>query len=308
MCRLVCRPEVRILWRDCRPDSNRFRLTTVPDVESSDAGSTGMTMREFHGRDAYDGTDTGTDSEADVPQRHAGDSHCPDRAIVQDGEARTTLALAYRQRVESESAACGLGDATPRRDQSRHSLATTSTEGDHAFGASVEQAANARDADHGGEQARRYDKAGRATPDADLSPSARELPDAWDVVPNVQLAELDGRKLSDYSLNPGHPGNNGKADGWRALGYDVGNPEGRRDAARELRGLICNELLALGKVADTRDTAYGPSHRVLSDLTGPNGRDATLVTCWLIEDRAGLGIPRLTTVRVQPHRDKETER
>jgi hypothetical protein len=267
-----------------------------------------MTMREFHGRDAHDDTDTGTDSEADAPEQHAGDPRRPDRAIVQDGETRTALALAYRKRVETESGACGPGDATPQRDQSRHSPATTSTEGDHVFGASAGQGANAPDADHRGEQARRHDKAGRATRDADLSPSARDLPDARDVLPNVQLAELDGRKLSDYSLNPGHPGNNGKADGWRALGYDVDNPEGRRDAARELRGLICDELLARGKVADTRDTAYGPSHRVLSDLTGPNGRDATLVTCWLIEDRAGLSIPRLMTVWVQPHRDKETER
>jgi hypothetical protein len=72
--------------------------------------------------------------------------------------------------------------------------------------------------------------------------------------------------------------------------------------------LICEELLARGKAAETRDTAYGPSHRVLSGLTGPNGRDATLVTCWLIDDRAGLSIPRLTTAWVQPHRDKETER
>jgi hypothetical protein len=29
---------------------------------------------------------------------------------------------------------------------------------------------------------------------------------------------------------------------------------------------------------------------------------------WLIEDRAGLSVPRLTTAWVQPHRDKETER
>jgi len=62
------------------------------------------------------------------------------------------------------------------------------------------------------------------------------------------------------------------------------------------------------QVAETRDTAYGPSHRVLSGLTGPNGRDATLVTCWLVEDRAGLSVPKLTTVWVQPHRDKETGR
>jgi hypothetical protein len=296
-------------WRDCRPDSNRLRLTTVPDVESSDAGSTGMTMRGLHGRDAYDGADTGTDSgAADAPERHAGDPRSPDRAIVQDAETRTALALAYRQRVEAEPAACGPGDATPQGNQSRHSLATTGTEGDHAFRTPADENADSRDADDHQEQVQRQGNAGRATRDADLPPSARDLPDARDVLPNIRLAELDARKLSDYSLKPGHPGNNGKADGWRALGYDVDNPEGRRDAARELRGLICDELLARGKVAETRDTAYGPSHRVLSGLTGPNGRHATLVTCWLIEERGGLSVPRLTTAWVQPHRDKETER
>jgi hypothetical protein len=296
-------------WRDCRRDSNRLRLTTVPDVESSDAGSTGMTMRGLHGRDAYDGTDTGTDSgAADAPERHAGDPHSPGRAIVEDAETRTALAFAYRQRVEAEPATCGLGDAMPQGNQSRHPLATTGTEGDHAFRAPADENADSRDAYHHQEQVQRQDKAGRATGDADLPPSARDLPDARDVLPNIQLAELDARKLSDYSLKPGHPGNNGKADGWRALGYDVDNTDGRRDAARELRGLICDELLARGKVAETRDTAYGPSHRVLSGLTGPNGRHATLVTCWLIEERAGLSVPRLTTAWVQPHRDKETER
>jgi hypothetical protein len=267
-----------------------------------------MTMRGLHGCDAYDGMDTGTDSGADSPQRHAGDPRSPDRAIVQDAEARTALALTYRQRVEAEPVTCGQGDATPQGNQSRHSLATTGTEGDHAFRTPPDENADSRDADHHEEQVQRQDKAGGATRDADLPSSARDLPAARDVLPNIQLAELDARKLSDYSLKPGHPGNNGKADGWRALGYDVDNPEGRRDAARELRGLICDELLARGKVAETRDTAYGPSHRVLSGLTGPNGRHATLVTCWLIEERAGLSVPRLTTAWVQPHRDKETER
>lgn len=121
------------------------------------------------------------------------------------------------------------------------------------------------------------------------------------------MAELDRRKLSDYSLNPEHPANNGKADGWRALGRDVDSPEGRRDAAGELGGSICDELLARGKVAKSEETAYGPSHRAVSDLTGPNGRHANLITCWLLEDRAGLSVPRLTCVWVQPHRVKETE-
>jgi hypothetical protein len=146
-----------------------------------------------------------------------------------------------------------------------------------------------------------------ASQDATSFHSTQDLPNARDVLPNIQMAELDGRKLSDYSLNPEHPGNNGKAEGWRALGYDVDTPEGRRDAAQQLGELICDELLARGKVTESRDTTYGPSHRVLSDLTGPNGREANLVTCWLIEDRGGLDVPRLTTTWVQPHRVKETE-
>jgi hypothetical protein len=106
------------------------------------------------------------------------------------------------------------------------------------------------------------------------------------------MAELDVRKLRDYSLNPEHPGNDGKANGWRALGYDVDSPEGRRDAARELHGPICDDLLAQGKVDQTRDTAYGPSHRVLSGLIG---------------NRVSPSFPQLTTVWVKPHRAKETE-
>lgn len=87
-------------------------------------------------------------------------------------------------------------------------------------------------------------------------------------------------------------------------------PSATRDLP-DARDVLPNTRLAEfdeRKVAETRDTEYGLSHRVLSGLTGPNGRHATLVTCWLIEDRAGLSVPRLTTAWVQPHRDKETER
>ena len=263
-------------------------------------------MRELHGRDAQEDIDTGTESGADAVGRHTGGSRRPDRAIVQNAETRTAFALAYRERVAIEYAAHDHGDAVPG-DEGLRSPAATGTESDRASRL-AEHSAGSRDADHGGDQAQLEDKAGKATWDAALPRSTRDRPDARDVLPNIQMAELDGRKLSDYSLNPEHPGNNGKADGWRALGYDVDNPEGRRDAARELRGLICDELLARGKVAESRDTAYGPSHRVVSDLTGPNGRHANLVTCWLIEDYAGLSVPRLTTAWVQPHRVKETER
>jgi Domain of unknown function (DUF6883) len=107
-------------------------------------------------------------------------------------------------------------------------------------------------------------------------------------------------------MNPRHPDNKGKADGWRALGYDVDNPQARREAAPELRDLTLEESLANGKVAKVRDDSYGPRPRVISGIIGPNGKNATLVTCWLIEDRSGTAIPRLITTWVQPHRDKET--
>lgn len=107
-------------------------------------------------------------------------------------------------------------------------------------------------------------------------------------------------------MNPGHPDNKGKADGWRALGYDVDNPQARREAARELRDLTLEESLANGKVTKVRKDSYGPRPQVISGITGPNGKSATLVTCWLIEDRSGTAIPRLITTWAQPHRDKET--
>jgi hypothetical protein len=119
------------------------------------------------------------------------------------------------------------------------------------------------------------------------------------------MAEIDERKFSEYSMNPGHPDNRGKAEGWRALGYDVDNPRARQEAARELRALTLEELLANGKVAEVRDDSYGPRSRVISGITGPNGKNATMVTCWLIEDRSGTDVPRLVTTWVQPHRDKE---
>ncbi|HXT90973.1 MAG TPA: hypothetical protein VN714_17100 [Trebonia sp.] len=75
---------------------------------------------------------------------------------------------------------------------------------------------------------------------------------------------------------------------------------------RELRDLTLNELLANGKVAGVRDDSYGPRPRGISGITGPNGKNATIVTCWLIEDRSGTAVPRFITTWVQPHRDKET--
>jgi filamentous hemagglutinin len=180
-----------------------------------------------------------------------------------------------------------------------------SGEGGHAPSPPPGRDTGAQGDDPCGEDARSQDTAGRPARGAELPESARELPNARDVLPNLEKAEIDERKFSEYSMNPGHPDNQGKAEGWWALGYDVDNRQARQEAARELRDLTLEELLANGKVAEVRDDSYGARPRVISGITGPNGRNATMVTCWLIEDRSGTAIPRLITTWVQPHRDKE---
>jgi hypothetical protein len=263
-------------------------------------------MRELHEGDTGDGADTGTDSGPDVAAGHGGDSRRRAIATVRDAATRTALALEYRRRVEAGDAASGAPVAAPPDERADRAHAT-SGKGDHASGPPAGQDTGDRRDDHRREDMHSQDTARRPTRGADLPVSARELPSARDVLPNLEMAEIDERKFSEYSLNPGHPDNRGKAGGWRALGYDVDSPQGRRDAAQELRGIILSELLACGKVEATRDTPRGLSHRVLNGITGPNGKVGTLVTCWRIEDHSGTGVPRLVTTWAQPHRDKETE-
>jgi filamentous hemagglutinin len=217
---------------------------------------------------------------------------------MRDSATRIALALEYRQRVEGTQVVSG----APPDDRAHQ----TSDEGDQVSGPPPGKNTGVQGADRRGEDARSPELARRPARGADLPASARELPNARDALPNLERAEIDERKFSDYSMNPGHPDNRGKAEGWRALGYDVDNPQARREAALELRDLTLEESLENGKVAEIREDSYGRRPRVISGITGPNGKNATLVSCWLIEDRSGAAIPRLITTWVQPHRDKET--
>jgi hypothetical protein len=216
-------------------------------------------IRDLHGRD-------GTDADADA----RGGLAFPVHQAVGDVAARTEHAHEYRQRVEAVYSAYDATESGPRD-------------------ARGEQHARA-------EGASRRERAERMTREVDLPASVLDLPGPREVLPNLRLAEVDRRKFSEYSLNPGHPHNGGKAEGWRALGYDVDSPQARGEAARDLRGMIRDELLARGKVAEARETPFGPTYKVLSAFTGPNGRHATLVTCWLVEGQADRSHPKLTTV------------
>jgi hypothetical protein len=169
-------------------------------------------MRELHERDTGDGADTGTDSRPDVAAEHSGDSRRPAIAIVRDAATRTALALEYRRRVEAGDAASGAAVTAPP-DEQGVCAHDTSGKGDHVSGPPTGRDTGDRGDDHRGEDLRSQDIARRPTRGADLPASARELPNARDVLPNLEMAEIDERKFSEYSLNPGHPDNRGKADG-----------------------------------------------------------------------------------------------
>jgi len=141
-----------------------------------------------------------------------------------------------------------------------------------------------------------------------LPDRVRDLPNARDVIRNIDAAEIDRRKFGEYSMNPDHPSNGGKADGWRALGYHVDDPSARQTAATELRDLIGRHLLRNGKVDEARETAYGRHYKVLNGFIGPNGQHATLVTCWRVADPGERGHPQRITTWVQPYRNKECDR
>jgi hypothetical protein len=229
-------------------------------------------MREFHDRPGRDGADAGTDSPGNRHDRSPQPRH---EEGVRDAAARTAYALEYRLRVEAVCSASAGRESAPQDAGAAPRLA-------------------------------RADRAERMSREVELPASVRGCPEAREVLPNLRLAEVDPRKLSEYSLNPVHPQNGGKAEGWRALGYDVDSPKARSEAAEDVRELIRDGLLARGRVTETRDTLFGSAYKVLNGFTGPNGRHATLVTCWLVEEQSNRGFPKLTTVWVQPHRDKET--
>jgi hypothetical protein len=263
-------------------------------------------MREAHERDTVDNADTEPGGRQDAAVGHGSDSRRPAIPIVRDSTTRIALTLEYRQRVEGTQEVSSGAAGTAPRDDREDRVNRTPDGGDRGSGSPRGADTAVQSDDHQGENARSQELARRPARGADLPVSAWELPNARDVLPNLEKAEIDERKFSEYSMNPGHPDNKGKAEGWRSPGYDVDNPQARREAARELRDLTLEESLANGKLAEVRDDSYGPRPRVISGITGPNGKNATLVTCWLIEDRSGTAIPRLITTWVQPHRNKET--
>jgi hypothetical protein len=154
-------------------------------------------MHEFHEQDTGDDADTGTDTKPDAAEGHGDDSCRPAIATVRDSTTRITLALEYRQFVkgaEGAYAASGAAGAASPDDREDHAPGMP-REGDRVPGPTPGRDTGVPDDDHRGD-ARSQDMAWRPARGADLPVSTRELPNARDLLPNLEMAEIDERKFT----------------------------------------------------------------------------------------------------------------
>jgi hypothetical protein len=104
-------------------------------------------------------------------------------------------------------------------------------------------------------------------------------------LPGAERAIVDAAKVRDYLLSPEHPVGRAKARFFATLGF-------RRDGWAELR----DALLALGRTGEAapgQANAFGQKYLVRGTIRGPAGREAAVVTVWIVVH--GEGAPRLVT-------------
>jgi hypothetical protein len=104
-------------------------------------------------------------------------------------------------------------------------------------------------------------------------------------LPGADRAFVDAAKVRDYLLSSSHPVGRFKAVFFAALGYRAG--EWRRLAADLVR------LASDGEVVRATSSAFGQKYEVRGSLRGPSGREAMVVSVWIIPD--GQDVPRFVT-------------
>jgi hypothetical protein len=96
---------------------------------------------------------------------------------------------------------------------------------------------------------------------------------------------IDPAKVRDYLLDPDHPDGGSKARFFRSLGYS-------RLAWRRLESDL-RSAHESGRMRSDVRTVYGDKYRLVSRITGPNGRSAIIVTVWIV--REGESFARLVS-------------
>lgn len=96
---------------------------------------------------------------------------------------------------------------------------------------------------------------------------------------------IDAAKVRNYLLDPDHPQGGSKARFFRSLGYS-------RLAWRRLESDL-RRAHDSWRMRSESKSAFGDVYRLVSGITGPNGRFAVVVTVWII--REGESFARLVT-------------
>lgn len=93
-------------------------------------------------------------------------------------------------------------------------------------------------------------------------------------VPRAELAYIEPAKLRDYLLSGSHPLGRFKAAFFRGLGYEEG-------AWQSLLGDL-QALVQQGDAEDLGESMYGRKYSVRGILVGPNGKEAEVVSVWIV--------------------------
>jgi hypothetical protein len=87
---------------------------------------------------------------------------------------------------------------------------------------------------------------------------------------------IDAAKTRDYLLDPEHPRGGSKARFFQSLGYS-------RLAWRRLESDLRNAHDS-GTMRSEVRTEHGDKYRLVSRITGSNGRSAIILTVWIVRD------------------------
>lgn len=110
------------------------------------------------------------------------------------------------------------------------------------------------------------------------------------MIPNVEGATINPKKLMEYALNPNHPVGGNKAKVFEsALGYNQSNAD---DLMKQIYEKLPSSEAVLGKLDE-----YGQRYTVDIPITGPNRNAENVRTGWIIKN--GSDVPELTTIYVK---------
>jgi hypothetical protein len=104
-------------------------------------------------------------------------------------------------------------------------------------------------------------------------------------LPGAERAFIDPAKLRDYLLSPEHPVGRTKARFFAALGFI-------RSAWPVLRTVLL-DLALRGEAVIGPTNAHGQKYEVCGTIQGPSGREAQIVSIWIILN--GEDFPRFVT-------------